>query len=119
MLKMKVSVFQVACSETHCHGILQAKGINRTKMGRNGPQIFLSQKSLEAQISRRWEDINEECCYGTSPSLCCFHLLPSLPEGGGLQVLVLQTSKAQVAGRSCCSSPGKAERVNSRVHFEY
>lgn len=103
--------------KTHCHGILQAKGINRTKMGRNGHQIqlFLSQKSLKAQISRRWEDINEECCYRTSPSLCCFHLLPSLPGAGGLRVFVLQTStlvcvKPQVAGHPRCLSPGKAGR---------
>lgn len=112
--------------KTHCHGILQAKGINRTKMGRSGHQIqlFLSQKSLKAQISRRWEDINEECCYCTSPSLCCFHLLPSLPGAGGLRVFVLQTStlvcvKPQVAGHSRCSSPGKAGRVDSSVHLGY
>jgi len=33
-------------------------------MGRNGHQIqlFLSQKSLEAQIGSWWEDANRECC---------------------------------------------------------
>lgn len=80
-------------SETHCHGILEAKSINRTKMGRNGHQItvtlFLSQKSLKARIARRWEDVNGECCYDTSPSLCCFHLHWPLLETGGLAIWLL------------------------------
>lgn len=88
--------------KTHCHGVLQDKGINRTKMWRNGHQIqlFLSQKSLKAQIARRWEDINGKCCYGTSPSLC-FNFFPLRLEQVAAGVCVLNFNSCVCKASGC------------------
>lgn len=88
--------------KTHCHGILQTKGINRTKMRRNGHQIqlFLSQKSLKAQIARRWEDINGKCCYGTS-SLCRFNFFPLCLEQVAAGICVLNFNSCVCKASGC------------------